>query len=137
AFAVALQTDGRIVAAGRAGTNRNADFGLARYTPTGFDYCLQDEGRGNILRFNSATGDYEFINCFKSVTLAGRGAVTTNGCKIDLVDTGINPKKPDRNVTVSVNSCTRNGSASIFVLASGYRTILNDADFTNNSCFCR
>ena len=137
AFSVALQTDGRIVAAGRAGTNRNADFALARYTPTGFDYCIQDEARGNILRFNSVTGEYDFINCYKNITLTGRGAITANGCKIDLMDTGINPKKPDRNVTVSVNSCTRNGSASIFVFASGYRTILGDADFTNNSCLCR
>jgi len=46
AFAVAIQADGKIVAAGRATVSGNDEFGLARYTvcrrtsrPTSIPFC--------------------------------------------------------------------------------------------------
>ena len=36
------------------------DFALARYDVKTFNICLQDDSNGNMLRFNSQTGDYQF-----------------------------------------------------------------------------
>jgi uncharacterized delta-60 repeat protein len=59
AFAVALQLDGKIVAAGRTGDNNTFDFALARYQADsiGFGACIQDDSNRSVLRFNSTTGD--------------------------------------------------------------------------------
>jgi uncharacterized delta-60 repeat protein len=137
AFAAALQTDGRIVAAGRAGNLEAPDFGLARFITTGFDICLQDEQTHSVLQFNSATGDYQFQNCAKAITLSGRGTISINGCKITLTDSGANPKKPDRSVQVLVNVCTKTASASVFIFAPSWRSEINDLDIGDNSCACR
>ncbi|HEU4391510.1 MAG TPA: CSLREA domain-containing protein, partial [Blastocatellia bacterium] len=76
-----------------------------------FDTCLQDDNNRNILRFNSTTGDYQFVNCSKGITLSGRGKVTPSFCKVTLQDSGP-AKTPDRSVSASVNVCSKVGSAS-------------------------
>ena len=38
------------------------DFALARYDGAGFNICLQGDSNGNLLQFNSTTGDYKFLN---------------------------------------------------------------------------
>lgn len=137
AFSVAIQSDGRIVTAGWAGTFERPDFGLARFLPTGFDICLQDETNGNILRLNSITGDYQFQNCSKGLRMVGKGAVSVSGCKITLTDVGTNPKKPDRNVQVSVNPCVKTGAATVVISSPASRSEINDLNITNNTCMCR
>ncbi|MEN3334736.1 MAG: uncharacterized protein V7641_4101 [Blastocatellia bacterium] len=102
----------------------------------GFDLCLQDEANGSILRFNSITGAYQFINCKKGIALAGTGQVKRAGCKTDFLATGPDPKRPDRNITASVNTCTQQGSATIKLLASGLTFTIQDADLRNNTCAC-
>jgi uncharacterized delta-60 repeat protein len=136
AYAAAIQSDGRIVAAGRAGSFEHPDFGVARFLSTGFDICLQDETNGNLLRLNSATGNYQFQNCAKGQRLTGKGVVSISGCKITLTDSGVNPKKPDRNVQVSVNTCTRTGAAMVLMFSSFLRSEINDLNITNNTCIC-
>lgn len=137
AFAAAIQSDGRIVAAGRAGDFEHPDFGLARFLLDDFDICLQDESNGNLLRFNTATGDYQFQNCAKGITLVGRGAIAISGCKIELRDSGANPKRPDRNVQALVNSCTKSGAATVLVFSPPSRSEINDFNFADNNCFCQ
>jgi uncharacterized delta-60 repeat protein len=136
AFAAAIQSDGRIVAAGRAGDADRPDFGLARFLTTDFDICLQDESNGNLLRFNSATGDYQFQNCAKGITLAGRGSVSANSCKLTLRDSGANPKRPDRNVQALVNICTKSGAATVLVISPSSRSEINDLNIADNHCAC-
>jgi uncharacterized delta-60 repeat protein len=137
AFAAAIQSDGRIVAAGRAGSFEHPDFGVARFLATGFDICLQDETNGNLLRLNSVTGDYQFQNCAKGQRLVGKGAISIYGCKITLTDTGTNPKKPDRNVQASVNTCTKTGTAVVLMFSPSLRSEINDLNITNNTCICQ
>ena len=137
ATGVAIQPDGKIVAAGSVCVN--SDFAVARYNGdnTAFDFCIRDDNNGNILLLNSNTGAYQFINCGKGVGLAGTGQVTRNGCKIELQASGPDPKRPDRSVTASVNTCTQQGSASIKFLASGMTFGIQDSDIRNNTCACR
>jgi uncharacterized delta-60 repeat protein len=137
AFAAAMQNDGRIVAAGRAGSFAEPDFGLARFLTADFDICLEDESSGSLLRFNSLTGDYQFHNCAKGITLTGRGAVTIYGCKLTLTDTGATPKRPDRHVQALVNLCGKSGSASVVVVSPSSRSEINDRNITDNHCACQ
>ncbi|HKS42527.1 MAG TPA: beta-propeller fold lactonase family protein [Blastocatellia bacterium] len=101
-----------------------------------FNICLRDDSNGNLLRFNSVTGEYQFTDCGKGVTLGGKGVVTTNGCKISLTDSGINPKRPDRNVQVTANTCTNAGSASVRILPSGKTFGINDSNISGHPCSC-
>jgi hypothetical protein len=104
--------------------------------PGAFDFCLQDASNGNSIRINSMTGDYEFKNCRKGLTLTGRGTVTINFCKFTLRDSGPDPRRPDRNVSVLVNPCSRQGDASIRIFSTGSMNTITDSDITNSICSC-
>ena len=134
ADSVALQVDGKIVVAGTASGSMNSDFALARYDGGGvtFDICLQDDSNGNLLQFNSMTGDYEFSNCRKSFTLTGRGTVNIRFCKVELKDV-----ERDRNISVLVNTCTHAGTASVRDFSRNQTFTITDRDITNNTCSCR
>jgi uncharacterized delta-60 repeat protein len=136
AFAVAIQSDGRIVAAGRAGSFLHPDFGIARFLMSSFDLCLQDDRNGNLLRLNSTTGDYQFQNCSKGFRLEGVGKVTINGCKVTLTDSGVNPKSPDRNIQASINLCTKLATATVLMSSPFSRSEIDDQNITNNLCLC-
>jgi uncharacterized repeat protein (TIGR01451 family) len=102
----------------------------------GFDICIQDDANGDILRFNSTTGNYQFFNCRKGITLTGRGVVSRAFCKIELRDSGPDPKRPDRSVTVQANPCTGVGIASVFIFSTGQTVTINDSNIANNTCTC-
>lgn len=134
AAAVAIQSDGKIVA---AGTNFSSnlfvgDFALARYDGASFDICLQDDSNGNLLRFNSQTGDYQFFDCRKGLTFTGRGTVRVRFCKIEF-----SANRPNHIITALANPCTKVGSASVRLLPSGRMLTISDRDMTNNNCACR
>jgi uncharacterized delta-60 repeat protein len=142
AHGIALQADGKIIAAGRAldFNTFGFKFALSRYMgDPSFDLCLQDDSNGNLLQFNSTTGDYLFTDCRKGITLRGTGAVTNDpyGCKITLQDAGPNTKRPDRSVLVQVNRCTHAARASIQIFSTGSSFSITDSDITNNTCACR
>jgi len=102
-----------------------------------FDYCVQDDNNPRrFIKINSTNGDYEFHDCSKGITLTGRGTVAISFCKIQLNDSGPNPKKPDRSVFVLVNPCTGRGDASVRIPGSVTTVNLGDADITNNLCKC-
>ncbi|HEU4389412.1 MAG TPA: HYR domain-containing protein, partial [Blastocatellia bacterium] len=102
---------------------------------TAFNVVIRDDATGNILRFVTTTGVYEFYECSKNITLKGIGVVTIAACKIDLNDTGPDPKKPDRNVHAVANPCTSRGDATITFNGSG-TSILGDANIGNNPVKC-
>jgi hypothetical protein len=52
-----------------------------------FDSVLKDETSGDLLRFNSLTGDYLFISCRSGgVMMTGRGRIERHGCAVKLSD---------------------------------------------------
>lgn len=102
-----------------------------------FDICLQDDSNGNLLQFNSTTGEYQFTDCRKGVTLSGTGKVTNDTCKITLQDMGPTPKRPDRSVLVQANRCTLAARASVQIFATGSSFSITDSDIRNNTCACR
>jgi uncharacterized delta-60 repeat protein len=133
ATAVAIQSDGRIVAAGTTFNNDFlGDFALARYDGASFNICLQDDSNGNLFQFNSTTGDYKFSNCRKGFTLTGRGTISILFCKIELEDV-----ERDRNISVLANTCTRTGTASVRDFSRNQTFTISDRDITNNTCSCR
>lgn len=102
-----------------------------------FDYCVQDDANPRrFILINSMTGDYEYHDCSKGITLKGKGTIAISFCKIQLNDSGPNPKKPDRSVFALVNPCTGRGDASIRLPGSVSTVNLGDADITNNNCKC-
>jgi hypothetical protein len=100
-----------------------------------FDTCMVDP-TGELFKFDSVTGDYDFVDCRKNVMLTGQGVVSSNGCKAFLVDSGPNPKHPDRNVTVVANTCTKVSSATVQILGTGKTYVVNDQDTGGSSCAC-
>lgn len=135
AFAVALGPDGKIVAAGRAvDASLNTEyFAVARYNgDVGvFDTCVQDDSNGNLLTFDSLTGDYQFTRCGSGITLSGKGTVTKRGSLITLQDA-----TASRKVVATVDGSTKRATASIQVFSLGSTFTITDRNTTNNTCGC-
>lgn len=104
----------------------------------GFDFCVQDDVSRSTLRFNSASGIYEFRDCKKGTLVTGQGTVTLSpgapACKITLTDKS--SKSPIRTVTALVNVCTFVGEATINIPSLGLAQMLRDKDIRNNTCVC-
>jgi 6-phosphogluconolactonase (cycloisomerase 2 family) len=104
-----------------------------------FDLCVQDDANGAILQFDSRTGAYLFTHCRKGITLAGVGRVVktfnSDFCKVELFDSGPDPKRPDRNVSALVNPCTGRGDAQ--VRTAGQTFTAGDNNIYNNTCRCQ
>lgn len=134
--AVALQSDGKIVAAGIVSTSiiSGADFLVARYEggeSEGFDICVQDDGNNNLFRFNSATGDYQFVTCDGGLVITGRGTVTQRGGLLT-----IQHSDGDRRILVKVDTGSNTGTASIQTLSPQMAFTVIDRNLRNNSCSC-
>lgn len=98
-----------------------------------FDVCLQDDRSGDLLRFNSRTGEYLFARCGAGgFTLSGRGAINRDGCSLRLSD----PR-----VFVTVNDCNfgsvKSGSAIVRSNIVGPTFSITDSDLKDNDCACR
>ena len=132
AYAVAIQADGRIVAAGRRHSSvmTGDDFALVRYLSASYDFCLQDDGGGEFLQFNSTTGDYRFTSC-SGFTMSGTGVLDRRGANLTL-----RHNASDRRLLVSVNTVVNRGTASIQALSQGLRLSITDRNIANNSCAC-
>jgi hypothetical protein len=106
--------------------------------PPAFDFCMQDDSSGKLLRLNSKTGDYEFLDCRNGSRLSGKGSIAVNSCKTQLMDSGTDPKHPDRLVSALVNTCTKVASATVQTFLPVKKTVsLSDANITNNTCACQ
>ncbi len=129
AFGLALQTDGKIVAAGFAsGSSTAQDFAVARYDAG--NLCLQDDRTGDRVSFNPDTGAYLFTQCgAKGVTVGGVGKVIRSQCQIE-----IKQENANQNVLVLFDPCRLRGSATI--TASGKTFVIADSETSKNTCTC-
>jgi hypothetical protein len=97
-----------------------------------FDTCLRDDRSGDILRFNSASGDYQFLRCgADDFTLSGRGSALRLGCVLVLVDA---------QVRAVINRCPIDshdrGQAIVHATPKGPVFVIKDCDAGNSSCVC-
>lgn len=132
--AVALQNDGKIVAAGVANDVIEDQFqvyiAVARYDGVSFDICLQDDGNEALFQFNSMSGDYQFTNCI-GVTIGGTGVISRRGSTITLQQNG-----PDRRVLVQIDGGVNKGTASVQLLSQRTTFTITDRNTLNNTCSC-
>jgi len=134
ANAVALQPDGKIVLGGYSGNDEGrGDFVLARYNndSLAFDSCIQDDSNGNLLQFNSVTGDYKFTACATGLTLSGKAVIKVKGCK-----TKIQAAPADHSLAVTIKTCKGNASATIEVPATMQTYTITDSHTADNDCAC-
>jgi uncharacterized delta-60 repeat protein len=133
AFAVAIQNDGKVIAAGDAfdcGTGFN--FALARYNGTPpFDLCLQDDTSGDTLRINSITGEYQFTRCSTGFMVGGMGTLIKTGSILTLQHYAV-----DRRVFARIDTSQNRGSASIQLSSLGVTLQITDRNTSNNTCAC-
>lgn len=96
-----------------------------------FDLCLQDESNGNLLRLNSATGEYAFVSCRGGFTITGTGMVTIRGSTITLQH-----NTADRRVVATIDNSAHRGTASLQSFSMAMTLTISDRDTTNNLCTC-
>lgn len=136
AFAIAIQSDGKIVAAGAAFDVQTGNgFALARYdfgdiTTKSYDMHLQNETC--VLQLDSATGDYSFTDCAGGLILEGAGKIKLRGCKLTLHDAS-----EDHDVWAKLNLCAHSGKTDIELFSQGMSYSLKDADITASVSPCR
>jgi uncharacterized delta-60 repeat protein len=132
AFAVAIQRDGKIIAAGYARMfSTREDFALVRYEGPGFDICIQDESSGDTFQINSSTGDYQFASCSGGAVIGGTGALTQRGCTITLQHIS-----SDRRIIVRVDTCRNSATAAVQVFSPANTFTISDRNTANNRCGC-
>jgi hypothetical protein len=98
-----------------------------------FDTCLQDDRSGDTLRFDSASGDYQFLRCgADGFTLIGRGDVWRAGCVLSLSDAVVKAE-----ISYCPNAPLIRGHATVRATPLGPGFVINDLDANNNNCVCR
>ena len=99
--------------------------------PLLFDSCLEDDGAGDTLKFDSTTGDYQFIKCGGALALSGTGSLTKRGSTITLQH-----YTTDRRVLARIEGSSNRGVASIRIFSLGTTFTIADTNTTNNICGC-
>jgi len=80
-----------------------------------FNQCLQDATTHDLIKFNSTTGDYLYVQCRPNgLALSGRALVSGAGCTVSLTD-----QTAGRNVVVTFNSCSNTATAAITPVSGG------------------
>ncbi|MCI0336824.1 MAG: DUF4394 domain-containing protein [Acidobacteria bacterium] len=98
-----------------------------------FDVCLQDDRSGDILQFNSCTGDFQFTRCgTDGFTLIGRGGIFRVGNVLSLIDSRV-----VASVQLRPNGQLFSGNALIRPPDSVKFITINDSGTANNTCSCR
>jgi hypothetical protein len=78
-----------------------------------FNTCLRDNTSGNILQWNTATGQYKFTRCSDGFMLTGTGVVgLTNGIKT------LTDFKSDRRISAGFNTGQLTGNATIYLMVT-------------------
>jgi uncharacterized delta-60 repeat protein len=132
ALGLALQPDGKLVAAGSVrSTPVDDDFVLVRYDGKNFDLCIQDDGNGNRMRINTTTGEYEFTKC-GGLSLSGTGMITRRGNLLTLQQAANN-----RRVVVSIDASANRATASIQILSPAESFSISDRNIANDTCACK
>jgi hypothetical protein len=96
-----------------------------------FDTCLKDNSNGNLLEWNSTTGEYSFTNCSNGFMLTGTGTVgLASGMRTLMVSTA------NVRISAALNSGQRTGSATIYIMVSQGSWQLFRITDTNPSAVC-
>jgi hypothetical protein len=106
------------------------DIGAYEFLSSPLDTCLQDDSSGNLLRFSSITGHYQFNNC-RGFAISGTGSLIRRGGIITLQDMA-----QDRRVLARIDTSVGKGAASIQVLSQSTAFAITDRNTTNNTCVC-
>ena len=102
-------------------------------TLTVLDVCLRDSSTGNLLQWNSVTGQYKFTRCSDGFMLTGTGSVgLVNGIRT------LTDFKTDRRISAGFNSSQLDGNATIYLLAAqGVWQVLRISETIPTPCLCR
>src|SRR5262249_59407567 len=97
-----------------------------------FDTCLKDNTSGNLLQWNSTTGQYQFTRCADNFTLSGTGTVSlVNGIRT------LTDFKTDRRIRAGFNTGQLTGNATIYLqVGQGGWQVFQIYD-TNPSAVCK
>jgi hypothetical protein len=128
-----FNNDGKLDLATANGDSSNVTVLLNTCTAaTAFGQCLQDDGSGNVLQFNSAIGNYRFTTCGSGgFSLSGTAVVTVKGSVITLQDNSAN-----RRVLARIDNAIHTGTASVQVFSQGTTFTITNRNTTKNTCTC-
>jgi uncharacterized delta-60 repeat protein len=133
ALALAYQPDGRIIAVGSTELTppfATRDFATARYNGDNtFDFCIQDDGNGSVLKINTTTGEYQFSNC-SGLLVSGTAYISRKAGTITLQQNG-----PDRRLVARIDGGTHKANATLQLFPQG-TYLLTDRNTLNNTCSC-
>jgi hypothetical protein len=94
--------------------------------------CLQDNFTGDIFRFNSMTGQYQYLRCKDGFTLSGTGTVSIINGYVTITDS-----KPDRRINAGWSSATLTGRANVTLIRPGvFQTITVYDTNPHPTCMC-
>ena len=110
----------------------HVDIGAFEFQGLSFDTCLKDNATGNLLQWNSATGQYQFTRCSDGFTLSRTGTVSlVNGVRM------LTDRKPDRKIGAGFNTGQLTGSATIYLnMGQGIWQVFRIND-TNPAAVCK
>src|SRR5262245_24680502 len=98
-----------------------------------FNTCLRDNSTGNLLQWNSTTGQYKFTRCSDGFMITGTGVVNlVNGIRT------LTDFKSDRRISAGFNTGPLTGNATLYLmLAQGVWQSLQIVDTNPNAvCAC-
>jgi hypothetical protein len=97
-----------------------------------FDTCLKDNTTGNLIEWNSTTGQYIFARCSGNFTVTGTGTVAVvNGIRT------LTDNKADRRISAGFNTGQLTGNATLYLrVAQGVWQTFRIID-TNPSAGCK
>jgi hypothetical protein len=99
-----------------------------------FSACLVDDSNpGNVVLFNSTTGDYQFC-CNGIVVASGRGTLTVRGCSLT-----IDEAKGDRRIRITADTAASSGAGAgtaFFQKLGGQSCQITDRSMAGNTCAC-
>jgi hypothetical protein len=97
-----------------------------------YDVCLQDDTSGDLLLFNTNTGDFKFIRCgtdgFVIEKPGLKHTISRKRCQVTLNDT---------TVSAVLDPCESRGSATIRTPGYGAVFVIRDSNTKDNTCACR
>jgi hypothetical protein len=102
------------------------------FTVTVFDVCVQDDTTGDVLLFNSQTGDYLYRRCGAGgFSLSGKGSVRVQGSFFLLEH-----NTSERRIMAKIDNSQKKGTASLQIFPSGTPFTITDRNTGNNTCAC-
>jgi hypothetical protein len=103
------------------------------FTVTVFDVRLQDDSTpGNVLLFNSVTGEYRLCSPSLPQPLTGTGTITKKSCVSTLEHYG-----PDRKLVAKVDPAAKKGTATLQMPVGVVKVSITDKDISNNTMICQ